>query len=78
VSGRRPSSAGAAAGAAVRGPDALAGILLTCLEDLAATGNVEVACRLAGRACVALRESDPAAERRFNGLLHRLTRRLEW
>jgi hypothetical protein len=76
VSGRLASPA--AAGSAVRGPEALARILLTSLEELAAVGNVEMACRLAGRACVALRESDPAAERRFNALLHRLTRRLEW
>jgi hypothetical protein len=56
----------------------LAGILLTSLEALAAAGHVETACRLAGRACVAVRHSDPTAEHSFNALLHRLSRRLDW
>jgi hypothetical protein len=58
--------------------DGLAGILLASLKELAAAGRVETACRLAGRACVALRDSDPAVERSFNALLHQLSRRLDW
>lgn len=49
-------------------------ILLASLQELAAAGRVETACRLAGRACAALRQSDPAAWRGFNALLHRLTK----
>lgn len=49
-------------------------ILLTSLQELAAAGRVETACRLAGQACAALRESDPVAWRGFNALLHRLTK----
>lgn len=52
----------------------LSGILLASLEALAAAGQAEAACRLAGQACAALRRSDPAACQRFNVLLHRLTR----
>ena len=59
-------------------PGNLAGILLSSLEALAAAGQIETACRLAGRACVALRHSDPQGERRFNALLHRLTPRVPW
>lgn len=47
-------------------------ILLSSLEALAAAGQVDAACRLAGRACAALRNKDPADWRRFNALLHRL------
>lgn len=56
----------------------LSEILLTGLTALAAAGDVEQACRLAGQACVMLRVSDPAASRRFDVLLHRLTRKLNW
>lgn len=56
----------------------LAEILLRGLEELAAAGNVEAACRLAGQACVVLRQGDRRAEHRFNALLHRLTPRLNW
>jgi hypothetical protein len=56
----------------------LSGILKASLEALAAAGETETACRLAGRACVALRRDDPAAARRFDVLLHRLTPRLTW
>ena len=56
----------------------LSEILLTGLTALAAAGDVEQACRLAGQACVMLRVSDPAASRRFDVLLHRLTRKLSW
>lgn len=53
-------------------------LLLKSLEELAAAGNVEMACRLAGQACMVLRRSDQGAEHRFNALLHRLARRLSW
>jgi hypothetical protein len=53
-------------------------ILLTSLAALAAAGEVEKACRLAGQACVALRGADPVAARRFDVLLHRLTPALDW
>ena len=53
-------------------------ILLTSLKALAATGEVEHACRLAGQACMALRGTDPAAAHRFDVLLHRLTPKLTW
>ncbi len=56
----------------------LSGLLLESLEALAAAGNVEMACRLAGHACAVLRRSDSGAEHRFNALLHRLARRLSW
>jgi hypothetical protein len=53
-------------------------ILLASVSALAAAGEVETACRLAGQACVALRRTDPAAARRFDALLHRLTPKLAW
>lgn len=53
-------------------------ILLTSLNALAAAGEVETACRLAGQACVALRGGDQMAARRFDVLLHRLTPKLSW
>ncbi len=56
----------------------LSALLLKSLEELAAAGNVEMACRLAGQACMVLRRSDCNAEHRFNALLHRLARRLAW
>lgn len=56
----------------------LSEILLESVVTLAGTGQVEAACRLAGRACVALRESNPTAARRFDALLHRLTPKLTW
>lgn len=70
---RRPGENEATAGDA-----RLPGILLASLTALAAAGEVEQACRLAGQACVMLRASDPAASRRFDVLLHRLTRKLDW
>jgi hypothetical protein len=54
-------------------PTALIDILLSSLEALAATGEVDAACRLAGRACAALRKSDSRGWRKFNALLHRLS-----
>lgn len=63
-------------------PDALSPavieILLSSLAALAAAGEVEKACRLAGRACVALRHEEPKAARKFDVLLHRLTPKLVW
>jgi hypothetical protein len=56
----------------------LSEILLESTVALAGTGQVEAACRLAGRACVALRASNPTAARRFDALLHRLTPKLTW
>ncbi|HTN64286.1 MAG TPA: hypothetical protein VL147_22480 [Devosia sp.] len=53
-------------------------ILLASLTALAAAGEVEKACRLAGQACVALRHANPSAARRFDALLHRLTPKLNW
>lgn len=70
---RRPGEDKVIAGA-MRLPE----ILLASLTALAAAGEVEQACRLAGQACVMLRASDPAASRRFDVLLHRLTRKLDW
>lgn len=54
----------------------LSEILLASLTSLAAAGEVEAACRLAGHACMALRSTDQSAARRFNALLHRLTPKL--
>jgi len=72
-------------GAEARAPDTvsapgqrLADILLATVAALASAGEVEAACRFAGQACVTLRLSDPAAARRFDALLHRLTPKLAW
>ena len=56
----------------------LAGLLLAALKALADAGHGDAACRLAGRACVALRHDYPAEARRFDVLLHRLTPKLDW
>jgi hypothetical protein len=53
---------------------ALAEVLLASLQQLAAAGETEAACQLAGKACAILRPRDARAWRRFNALLHRLTR----
>lgn len=50
-------------------------ILLESLAALAAAGDAEAACRLAGRACAIYRHKDIPAWNRFNGLLHRLARK---
>lgn len=52
-------------------------LLLDALQKLADAGEVDAACRIAGRACVILRGGSPGSERRFNALLHRLTPRLD-
>jgi hypothetical protein len=54
-------------------PAVLSDVLVSSLEALAATGNVDAACRLAGQACAALRKNDPQGWRKFNALLHRLS-----
>ncbi len=51
-------------------------LLLDALQKLADTGEVDAACRIAGKACVILRRTAPKDERRFNALLHRLARKL--
>jgi hypothetical protein len=50
-------------------------ILIESLAALAAAGDAEAACRLAGRACAVYRHRDIPAWNRFNGLLHRLARK---
>lgn len=56
----------------------LADILLASLTSLAAAGEVEATCRLAGRAYMALQDTDRKAARRFDVLLHRLIPKLNW
>ncbi len=51
-------------------------LLLDALQKLADAGEVDAACRIAGKACVILRRTAPREERRFNALLHRLVRKL--
>jgi hypothetical protein len=71
---------GNAASVAAGAPDAavpvkrLCEILLASIMALAAAGEVDQACRRAGEAYVALRQVDPVAARRFDVLLHRMTR----
>jgi hypothetical protein len=55
----------------------LSEITLASVTALAGTGEIETACRLAGQAYAALRSADPAAARRFDVLLHRLTPKLK-
>jgi hypothetical protein len=52
----------------------LSEILLASITALAATGEIEQACRRAGEAYVTLRQADPVAARRFDVFLHRMTR----
>lgn len=59
------------------GQDAVVGLLLDALERLADAGEVDQACRIAGKACVILRRCASEAEHRFNALLHRLSPRLQ-
>ncbi|MEZ5533527.1 MAG: hypothetical protein R3E69_14225 [Steroidobacteraceae bacterium] len=54
---------------------ALNDLLSASLRALADTGQVEEACRLAGRACALYRRTDAKAWNRFNGLLHRFAAR---
>lgn len=53
--------------------DELCEILRNSLQNLAAAGQSEAACRLAARACAALRKENPGRWGKFNGLLHRLS-----
>ncbi len=73
--GTIPAAATAGRSAPARG---LVDILIDSLVALAAAGEVEAACRLAGQACVTLRHTDQAAARRFDVLLHRLSPKLTW
>lgn len=50
-------------------------ILARSLEELAAAGRVDAACRLAGLACAATRNADLRQWKRFNALLHRWSAR---
>jgi len=52
----------------------LADILVASLETLAGLGQADAACREAARACAVLRGANPAQWRKFNALLHRLSR----
>lgn len=54
--------------------ETLAAILLMALQQLAAEGRVDEACRMAGRACAVLRQSDLMEWRKFNAFLHRVVR----
>lgn len=53
----------------------LGDILLRSLEELAAAGGVDAACRLAGLACATMRGSDMRQWKRFNAFLHRWSSR---
>jgi hypothetical protein len=57
-------------------PAALTDVLISSLEALAATGEADAACRLAGQACAALRCRDEAAWRRVNAFLHRMIKQV--
>jgi hypothetical protein len=71
----KPDSIAAGAPAGPAGADRrLTGLLLSSLEALAKTGEVDAACRLAGQACAFLRRDDPGGWRKFNALLHRLSK----
>lgn len=59
-------------------PSPIVDLLLGSLAALAKAGDAETACRMAGQACVTLRRTDPAAARRFDVLLHRMTPALNW
>lgn len=63
---------------ASKGEAALAPLLLESLNALADAGEVDHACRIAGRACMQLRGMDEMAARRFDVWLHRMIKRLEW
>ena len=56
----------------------LADILVASLETLARLGQADAACREAGRACAVLRGANPVQWRKFNALLHRLSRYVHW
>jgi hypothetical protein len=54
----------------------LADVLVEALDALATAGEPRDASRLAGRACAALRLDAPQDWRKFNALLHRLSRQI--
>ena len=54
----------------------LVDILYDGAQRLAAAGDIEGACIIAGRACATLRHDDPKGWKRFNVLLHRLCPKL--
>lgn len=63
-------------GGAASATAGLSTTLLAALQALADAGEADRACRLAGRACAALRgDEDDRLWRRFNALLHRLAPR---
>jgi hypothetical protein len=55
----------------------LADLLISSLETLADLGQADAACREAGRACAVLRGANPAQWRKFNALLHRLSKHVQ-
>ena len=69
----RPASGATTAGGA--GPRSLDDLLIASLTALAAAGEVEEACRLAGHACALHRNRDVPAWNRYNVLLHRLAKK---
>jgi hypothetical protein len=56
---------------------ALSDVLVAGLTALAAAGKPREASRLAGKACAALRRDAPGEWRKFNALLHRLSRQID-
>ncbi len=54
----------------------LTDLLVAGLEALAKAGQAETACRMAGKACAVLRGTNPPQWRKFNALLHRLSRQV--
>lgn len=78
MSAPRPTCAAHAAAEQSAQVDALVDVLLASLATLAAAGEVDAACRLAGKAYAASRRIDPTAARRFDVLLHRLSTKLAW
>lgn len=58
--------------------DGLADILVASLDVLAKAGQIDAACRLAGRACAQLRDVDARQWQKFNALLHRLSKQVRW
>lgn len=67
-------SRGADPGAGAGAGRALERLLVEALVALDAAGETEMACRLAGRACMAVKDGDERAYRRFDALLHGLTK----
>lgn len=74
-------AAGAGTGRPARAPSdptRLPEILLESVTALAAAGEVDHACRLAGQAHAVLRHTDPRAARRLNAFMHKMIRKLDW